>query len=741
LISRQIFQRKTSQRLAAVLLAAFTVPAITQSDEWKARHGLIVPGGVVTLTTPPSPSEVFFPGPADPSASDTWLADLERWRANRSQNLRYDGSEYERPELAWARKSVSQVQLLVWDRSIYDPEKRVYTVDKFLDETEKRIGPIDIVLLWHVYPNIGVDDRNQFDLLRDLPGGIPGLQKLVSDFHRHNVKVIIPILAWDSGTRPESSTPDVALVNLLKQIGADGLNFDTLESVPAAFRDTAAAEKHPLVFEPQFEIRDESIAWSTLGWNDWVTWEDVQYPVTPMVSRSRWLEPRHMVHVTDRFTRDKTDSLQHAFFNGEGYAVLENLWGFWYPMNSRDAEAMLRFTRIERAFAENLSSANWRPHSPSALQSGVFASEFPLPSRVLWTVVNRNEFDVTGAQLRIPHKAGVHYFDLWHGEELQPVISGERATLSFRLDGLGFGAVLATTDPQSANLNELLSFMAERSRQPLRSYSTAFAASPQAMVEIASTKFAPLAPEGMLAIPGADFDFSVRGIEIEGGNDPGVDVQYPWEDTPRRTHHHRVHIDKLFIDRTPVTNAQFKKFLDATHYKPADDHNFLRDWQNGTYPQGWDNKPVTWVSLEDARVYAAWAGKRLPHEWEWQYAAQSNDARLYPWGNSWDPAAVPASDRGPTRAPLPDVIAHPKGASPFGVLDMNGNILQWTDEFQDPHTRAAILRGGAAYQPHGSVWYFPQTYRLDEHQKLLLMAPGRDRAGTIGFRCVVDAQQ
>jgi len=50
------------------------------------------------------------------------------------------------------------------------------------------------------------------------------------------------------------------------------------------------------------------------------------------------------------------------------------------------------------------------------------------------------------------------------------------------------------------------------------------------------------------------------------------------------------------------------------------------------------------------------------------------------------------------------------------------------------------LRGGAAYQPHGSVWYFPQTHRLDEHEKLLLMAPSRDRAGTIGFRCVVDAQ-
>ena len=81
----------------------------------------------------------------------------------------------------------------------------------------------------------------------------------------------------------------------------------------------------------------------------------------------------------------------------------------------------------------------------------------------------------------------------------------------------------------------------------------------------------------------------------------------------------------FYIDKYPVTNAEFKRFLDATHYHPTDDLNFLRDWKNGTYPEGWGNKPVTWVSLEDARAYAAWAGKRLPHEWEWQYAAQGAD--------------------------------------------------------------------------------------------------------------------
>jgi formylglycine-generating enzyme required for sulfatase activity len=88
---------------------------------------------------------------------------------------------------------------------------------------------------------------------------------------------------------------------------------------------------------------------------------------------------------------------------------------------------------------------------------------------------------------------------------------------------------------------------------------------------------------------------------------------------------------------------------------------------------------------------------------------------------------------------LSDVTAFPGGRSPFGVVDLVGNISQWTDEYRDPHTRAAIVRGGAAYQPLGSIWYFPETYRLDEHEKYLLMSPGHDRAATIGFRCVMDA--
>jgi formylglycine-generating enzyme required for sulfatase activity len=316
-------------------------------------------------------------------------------------------------------------------------------------------------------------------------------------------------------------------------------------------------------------------------------------------------------------------------------------------------------------------------------------------------------------------------------------MTGSEATLSFELEPHGFGAILATAELSSGE-KQLLEEMRDLSARPLASFSHEWHFLPQQIVDIATTKPASAPPDGMVTIPEGDFTFAVSGVEIEGGNWIGLDVQMPWEGSPRRDHLHKMRIKSFYLDRTPVTNAEFKKFLDASHYHPKDDHSFLRDWHNGAVPEGWAGKPVTWVSLEDARAYAAWAGKRLPQEWEWQYAAQGTDARLYPWGNEWDVSAVPPPDKGRLLTPPPNVGRYPKRASPFGVLDLVGTVWQWTDEYVDDHTRAAILRGGSYYQPQGSLWYFPQAYRLNEHGKYLLMAPSIDRSGTVGFRCAVD---
>ena len=689
-----------------------------------------------------SPQGYHFEGPRTPAEFPRWLADMKRWRMEYLKRIGYNGAEYDRPELKWTQSSFMQPQMMIEDRYFFDPATGKYTVDRYLDDLDKRYGGIDAVLVWHTYPNIGIDDRSQFDHFRDMPGGIPAIRQMVADFHRRGVRVLFPMMLWDQGTRDFGLPESRALAEELAEVGADGINGDTMAAVPREYCVASDKTGHPLAFEPELLSVDEALAYNNMNWGPATGPAVPGGPLPPpqLVSKYKWLETRHLTNISDRWQRDKNIDLQYAFFNGVGMETWENIWGIWNQLTPRDSEVVRRIGRIERAFAANLVSADWEPHTPM-LQTGIYASKWPLANRTLWTIVNKNEFDVSGAQLAIPHQTGRRYFDLWHGVELTPAPRGNTAILSFAMEGSGYGAVLSV-DATSVNpeLTTLLAAISTLGRTRLDSFSKERNVLQQTLTAIAPTKPAAVSPPGMVPIPAAAFPFEVSGIEIEGENQIGVDVQYPWENAARRAHKSTVKIAPFYIDRYPVTNADFKKFLDAAKYHPADDHNFLKDWVDGSYPVGWSNKPVTWISLEDARAYAHWAGKRLPHEWEWQYAGQGKDGRIYPWGNQWDPTAVPVPDKDRTLRGPDDVAAHARGASPFGVEDLTGNVWQWTDEYSDDHTRAAILRGGSYYQPQGSRWYFPQAYKLSEHGKLLLMAPSKDRSGTVGFRCAVDGQ-
>ncbi|MEV8520999.1 SUMF1/EgtB/PvdO family nonheme iron enzyme [Dyella marensis] len=667
--------------------------------------------------------------------ADDWIAELKDWRREHLARIGYDDANYRRPELQWAQRNFVHAQMMVEDRYFYDPEAGRYTVDRYLDDLEQRYGGIDSVLLWYVYPNIGIDDRNQFDLARDLPGGLDGLRGAVEDFHRRGVRVFLPTMPWDNGTRPQGQADWDAAAELVKAVGADGLNGDTYNGVPRAFFDACAAAGRPVVLQPESTISaEEQLIWNVQSWGKKAPNEAV-----PPVAKFKWLEPRHMINYENRWGRERNHDLQYIFFNGVGYNAWENVWGIWNQLTPRDAESLRRIAAIERQFAAAMVSMAWRPYERT-LQHGVFASRFPLDDYTVWNLVNRHEYDVDGEQLAVPHVEGARYFDTWHGVALEPRIENGRAILSFALEARGFGGVLALAPGAAIDgLEAFLARMRELAATPLSAYSAEWKPLPQQLRPIAATPSAASAPEGMVAIAGGEFDFAVGGIEIEGQTWAGNDVRYPWETTPRRGHRRRMQLQPYFIDRTPVTNAQFHAFLQASGWQPSDPHHFLRHWRDGAPLPGWENKPVTWVSIEDARAYAAWAGKRLPHEWEWQYAAQGTDGRLYPWGNAWDESKVPAVNRGRTLRAPDDVDAHPDGASPFGVLDLVGNVWQWTNEYLDEHTRAAVLRGGSSYQPRTSHWYFPQAYRLDQHGKYLLMAPCKDRSGCVGFRCVVDA--
>ncbi len=675
---------------------------------------------------------------------DAWLQALRDGRSAERARTGYDDALYRQPALAWAQRDFIQPQAMVEDRFLYDPVHRRYTVDRYLDDLARRYGGIDSVLLWPVYPNIGIDDRNQWDLLRDMPGGVAGVRAMVGEFHRRGVRVLFPTMPWDTGTRDPGASHAEATVALMAQLGADGLNGDTLAGLPREFQDAAEAHGVPLLLEPELSPPDAGpLAWNLQGWAYWT------FPPEPKVSAWKWFEPRHLEHVCERWATDRTDLLQAAFFNGVGLESWENVWGVWNGYTARDAEAQRRIATLFRALAPLLASEAWEPHVP-VRAAGVYASAFPGEGRTLYTLVNRGAQPVRGEVLALPARAGVRYVDAWNGRPLAPrLTAGEgagEAVLSLALEPRGYAAVLAVDDaraPVDPSLRALLARMRSLSARPLQSYATAWRPLPQRLVPIEPTPrprpgAALPVPDGMVRVPGGHFEFRVEGVEIEGDERPGVDVQYPWEDVAQRHHAHGLELPDLLVDRHPVTNADYKRFIDATHYHPADDHNFLRHWLQGAPRPGDERRPVTWVSIEDARAYARWAGKRLPHEWEWQHAAQGGDGRPYPWGGEWRDANVPAAQSGRVLLPPDAVDAHPGGASAAGVEDLVGNVWQWTDEYTDEHTRAAVLRGGGSYRPSGSGWYFPSVRRLDQHGKYLLMAPSKDRSGMIGFRCVRD---
>jgi len=287
--------------------------------------------------------------------------------------------------------------------------------------------------------------------------------------------------------------------------------------------------------------------------------------------------------------------------------------------------------------------------------------------------------------------------------------------------------------------------MKEMTQHSLSSFSETWTYLNQKMVDIPQTKLQKEAPKGMVKIPKGDFFFSASGIELEGTDSDGVDVQFPWELHPQQSHQKQMTVEAFFMDKFPVTTTQYAEYIEAVKYVPADPYNWLKNW--GSHPTKpppeLANMPVTYVSLKEARAYCSWAhgGSRLPHTWEWQYAAQGTDSRLFPWGSNLNQTNFPVKDNGNTYKGPEEVTAHsPGGDSPFGVADLFGNVWQYTDEFQDDHTRSVLIRGGSNYWPLGSSWYFPQANDLTQHGKYFIMDDRYERAGTIGFRCVVDAQ-
>lgn len=214
----------------------------------------------------------------------------------------------------------------------------------------------------------------------------------------------------------------------------------------------------------------------------------------------------------------------------------------------------------------------------------------------------------------------------------------------------------------------------------------------------------PAAPK--IATPKTAIDFEwvhVPAGEFQMGSDEDEDEQPI----------HAVYVDDFYIAKTPVTNRQYKRFVDAAG------HRSPRRWDNGQIPNGKDDHPVVYVSWHDAQAFCKWAGVHLPTEAQWEKAA-SWDAnrkikRTYPWGDQ-RPDETLCNFKGNVGGTT-SVDAYPRGASFYGCLDMAGNVWEWTSTLYKSYSyntddgREDLDRGGWRTLRGGSFVYYGDFVR------------------------------
>jgi formylglycine-generating enzyme required for sulfatase activity len=221
------------------------------------------------------------------------------------------------------------------------------------------------------------------------------------------------------------------------------------------------------------------------------------------------------------------------------------------------------------------------------------------------------------------------------------------------------------------------------------------------------------APEGMVYVPPGPFVI---------GGERGFPVQIARLE------------EGFFIGRYPVTNAEYRRFVEAGGYEKREcwsDEGWQRKqrekWTEPRYWRGskWNqpDQPVVGVSWYEAEAYACWAGGRLPSEMEWEKAARGIDGRKYPWGDGFDPSRCNTDESGIGKTTLVDKHS-PDGDSPYGVADMAGNVWEWCADWYDEDEDTKVLRGGSWVNARR---YACCAYRIKSHPP--------DRGVNWGFRC------
>jgi hypothetical protein len=541
----------------------------------------------------------IFAAPSDPADWPAWRDDLASWREEARERLQYSGAAYELEHARWTRACYSVALTWLWDERLFDHEAQRFTVDAFLAATAD-LGGFDGIVLWHAYPIIGIDERNQFDYYRD----VPGIAELVAAFRERGLKVFIDYNPWDTGTRRADHNDATELALIVGELGVDGVFLDTMKEGDAALIRALQGATPTQVLEGESRVPNQRIEDHHLSWAQWFADSEA-----PGVMRAHWYERRHMMHSTRRWNHDHSDELQSAWMNGTGVLVWDTVFGVWVGWNERDTSTLRRMLRVQRAANEVLVEGEWTPLSdalPEAIAARVYVSRWELGGVTLFTIINRSDADYSG-----PVTDGAHgeLFDVTTGRALDSAV--------IEVPARGIAGLLAVRGDHPAWLGRLL----EAAAADERSTDAAF---PARTAERRAAPLAPVAtaPAGSIPVAAGEYSLPVAYRRRETGVYQGAPYVEEWKPLPPRLHDDRsetvtVTVGRVAVAATEVTAAEYAAFADG----PAGD------------------SPATGVTLTDARAYAASVGARLPTEFEWQLAAsdpafERSTPRVWNWTES-----------------------------------------------------------------------------------------------------------
>jgi len=696
---------------------------------------------------------------------DRYLYDLEK----------FDNSLFERPDLAWIRESYLIVLQMAWDRDFYDRMQGKYNYSNVIRNGIEIFDSIDVVGIWPTWPRLGLDQRNQWDLYRDLPGGTAQLRSFARMSRLAGTRLFIAYNPWDNSTRKEDHYKGMA--QLIKDTEADGVVLDTRGSSSHELQAAADSVRKGVVMYSE----GMAIPADMPGIISGRVHNAIYY--SPELNLNKLIKPDFSIFRVCDVGEDLLNrEIAIAFFNGYGTELNMFRPGGRNDDYRNDLDFLSRTTFILRQNNDAFLDNEWTPLVETTIDN-VYVNRFSSGDKTIYTVLNMRPEGLSDNLFRAEKSDGKHWISLWNHEILTPQYKGGTAYIqahapgwpvthsgtrkegsvdciaelpdilqseingdSVRIKNRGMGSVIIWKGNPSNQTErkeigpgndtvicvkdifgyyegKIVVQLIENKRLKDENILYLKGGTPWLVSRIERTERTVDIPPGMELVPGTRFSYNVTTNEDF--------IPYP------EVCNKIIEVESFMIDKYPVTNARYYEFLANTGYRPADTTNYLRHWRSGMYRQGQDNYPVVYVSLEDMKAYASWAGKRLPTEAEWQLAAQGTDKRKWPWGNDFHGTYCNnAFDR-----PTP-VDAFVKGQSPYGIADLVGNVWQMTgDMYFNGSNYFSVIRGGSYYKPESSWWYVeggPQP--LDRTQILLMVSPGFDRNATLGFRCVKDVK-